>query len=277
MQEFALAHEGFIRSGFFFGIFIAIALWEKYRPKRPLTASIKIRWFSNIGIVFINSALVRTIFPIMAVGIAVVGEEKEWGLLNNINFPYWIKNVLAVIFLDFVIYMQHVMVHAVPLLWRLHLMHHTDLDFDVTTGSRFHPIEIIFSMVVKMFVVAALGASAVAVITFEILLNGTSMFNHGNINIPIKVDRFLRFLVVTPDMHRVHHSVKPTETNSNFGFNLPWWDRLFGTYRDQPEEGHKGMTIGLNQFRNSKYLILHWLLILPFLSKAEEYPITGRK
>ena len=268
--------EGFIRLGFFLGVFVAVALWEQSQPRRSLMESRKVRWFSNLAIAFLNTILLRLAFPILTVGIAVLCEDKGWGLLNNVEMPYPIKVFCAVLFLDFAIYMQHVVVHAVPLLWRLHLMHHTDLDFDVTTGSRFHPIEIIISMMIKIFVVVALGASEIAVIIFEVLLNATSMFNHGNINIPIKIDCFVRLFLVTPDMHRVHHSFKPKETNSNFGFNLPWWDRLFGTYRDQPEEGHSGMTIGISQFRDSKYLKLRWLLIQPFVSDSGEYPINRR-
>ena len=212
----------------------------------------------------------------MAVGLAIMAEEENWGLLNNIAINSYVKMFLAVLILNLIIYLQHVMFHTFPLLWRLHRMHHTDLDFDVTTGSRFHPIEIILSMIIKMLIVAALGAPPVAVVIFEVLLNATAMFNHGNIRIHINADRILRLLVVTPDMHRVHHSVKPDETNSNYGFNFPWWDRLLGTYKAQPENNHLKMTIGLNQFRESRYLRFHWLLIQPFIGKVGEYPIRKR-
>jgi len=212
----------------------------------------------------------------MAVGIAVMAEEENWGLLNNTAINSYVKIFLAVLLLDLIIFLQHVMFHAFPLLWRFHRMHHTDLDFDVTTGSRFHPIEIILSMIIKMLIVTALGAPPVAVVIFEVLLNATSMFNHGNIHIPINADRLLRLLIVTPDMHRVHHSVKPDETNSNYGFNFPWWDRLLGTYKAQPEDNHVNMTIGLNQFRESMYLKFHWLLIQPFIGKTGEHPIKKR-
>jgi sterol desaturase/sphingolipid hydroxylase (fatty acid hydroxylase superfamily) len=205
---------------------------------------------------------------------ALLAEERSWGLLNNLTLPYWIKVIVAVILFDLGIYFQHVLFHAVPLLWRLHLVHHADLDFDVTTGLRFHPIEMIVSLGIKLSIVAVLGPPALAVLIFEILLNGTAMFNHANIRVPLVVDRYLRLFVVTPDMHRVHHSTIPSETNSNFGFNLPWWDRLFGTYRSQPSEGHEAMTIGLSQFRDPGRLTLPWVLALPFLTKVGPYSIT---
>jgi len=193
--------------------------------------------------------------------------------MNNVDLPPWLKIMLGVASLDLAIYFQHVMFHAVPALWRLHMMHHTDLDFDVTTGVRFHPIEIILSMGIKMTVVVVLGIAALAVLIFEVLLNGTSMFNHGNVRLPRRIDRWLRLFVVTPEMHRVHHSVVIRETNSNFGFNLPWWDRLLGTYRPQPAAGHEGMTIGLSHFRDPKRLTLPWLLALPFINPPGKYPL----
>ena len=208
---------------------------------------------------------------------AALVEKEGWGLLNNFSPPYWISVLAAIVALDFAIYLQHVMVHAVPLFWRLHRMHHADLDFDVTTGARFHPVEILLSMGIKLGVVAVLGPPVVAVVIFEVLLNGSSMFNHSNIRLPLWLDRVLRWFVVTPDMHRVHHSVIPRETNSNFGFNLPWWDRLFGTYRAQPEAGHEAMTIGISQFREPKYLRLDRLLLQPLLGKPGAYPINVRE
>jgi sterol desaturase/sphingolipid hydroxylase (fatty acid hydroxylase superfamily) len=273
MKEYILTNEAAIRAASFFGIFIVIALWELVGPRRKLSVSKDLRWINNLGIVFFNTLLLRFLSPLMAVGLAIMAEEENWGLLNNIAINSYVKMFLAVLILDLIIYLQHVMFHTVPWLWRLHRMHHTDLDFDVTTGSRFHPIEIILSMIIKMLIVAALGAPPVAVVIFEVLLNATAMFNHGNIRIHINADRILRLLVVTPDMHRVHHSVKPDETNSNYGFNFPWWDRLLGTYKAQPEDNHLKMTIGLNQFRESRYLRFHWLLIQPFVGKLGEYPI----
>jgi sterol desaturase/sphingolipid hydroxylase (fatty acid hydroxylase superfamily) len=221
--------------------------------------------------------MLRILFPIAAVGVALLGEEHGWGLLNAFTFPVWISVAVSVVTLDFAIYLQHVLFHAVPLLWRLHRMHHADLDIDVTTGVRFHPIEIALSMCIKLMVVVALGAPALAVLIFEVLLNATSLFNHGNIRIPLPFDRVLRWLVVTPDMHRVHHSWHPDETNSNFGFNLPWWDRLLGTYKDQPRDGHQGMTIGINQFREPSWERLDRMLIQPFVGATNSYPINSRE
>ena len=274
MTEYVLGNEAMIRAGFFFGIFIAVALWEQVSPRRALTVSKGLRWLNNLGIVFFNTVLLRLLFPLMAVGVAIMAEKGNWGILNNVELKSSVKLFFAVLFLDFAIYIQHVVVHAIPLLWRLHRMHHADLDYDVSTGARFHPIEIILSMIIKMFVVAALGSPPAAVVIFEVLLNATAMFNHGNIYIPLGADRILRLLVVTPDMHRVHHSVKPREANSNFGFNFPWWDRLFGTYVAQPEDTHQKMIIGLNQFRESKFLKFHWLLKQPFIDEVGEYSIN---
>jgi sterol desaturase/sphingolipid hydroxylase (fatty acid hydroxylase superfamily) len=267
-------NEESIRLGFFFGVLIIIAIWELLSPRRKLATSKPVRWASNLGIVFIDTALVKLIFPVMAINVAFVAQENSWGLLNNISLPYWVEVAMGVLILDCIIYLQHLMFHAVPLLWRLHMMHHADLDYDVTTGLRFHPIEIIISMVIKMASVAALGASPVTVVLFEIVLNATAMFNHGNIKLPLGLDAVLRLLVVTPDMHRVHHSVTILETNSNFGFNFPWWDRLFGTYRAQPAAGHEGMTIGLAQFRDPGKNNLFGMLVLPFTGKTGSYSIN---
>jgi sterol desaturase/sphingolipid hydroxylase (fatty acid hydroxylase superfamily) len=196
--------------------------------------------------------------------VALVANGGGWGLLPALNVPPWLAVVIAVVVLDLAIYLQHVLFHAVPVQWRLHRMHHADLEIDVTTGTRFHPIEILLSMAIKLGVVAALGAPAAAVLVFEVLLNATSMFNHGNVRLTQRLDAMLRWLVVTPDMHRVHHSILPHETNSNFGFNLPWWDRVFGTYRAQPQAGHQGMTIGIEQFRDPRELRLDRMLVQPF-------------
>jgi sterol desaturase/sphingolipid hydroxylase (fatty acid hydroxylase superfamily) len=204
----------------------------------------------------------------------MLAQKNGWGLLNNVALPYWLGVAAGVIVLDLTIYLQHVVFHALPTLWRIHMMHHSDLDFDVTTGVRFHPLEVIISMGIKMAMVVLLGASALAVLAFEVLLNGTSMFNHGNVRLPGGLDRILRLLVVTPEMHRVHHSVIIRETNSNFGFNLPWWDRIFGTYRPAPAAGHEGMTIGLSHFRDPGELTLPRLLILPFTGNPGKYPFS---
>lgn len=276
MTEFVTTYEAGIRMAFFAGIFLAVALVEFMAPRRTLTTPKKTRWFGNISIVFINTFLLRLLAPAGAVGIAVWVGHQGWGIFHTIPWPFWLEVFLSVVFLDLVIYMQHVMFHAVPVLWRLHMMHHADLDFDLTTGTRFHPLESLLSLGIKAGAITLLGAPVVGVILFEILLNGTAMFNHGNLFIPTGVDRVLRLLVVTPDMHRVHHSVFPIETNSNFGFNLPWWDRFCGTYRPQPRKGHDQMTIGLNQFRDPSRLTLPWLLVLPFIGKTSTYPIGRR-
>jgi sterol desaturase/sphingolipid hydroxylase (fatty acid hydroxylase superfamily) len=263
-----------IRLGFFFGIFVLVAVCEILAPRRALTTSKARRWFANLVIIGLNPLSVRLVFPILPVAMAFLATDRQWGLLNNVDLPYWLEVTAGVIALDLSIYLQHVLHHAVPALWRLHMVHHADLDYDLTTGLRFHPMEIVVSMGIKLLTVTALGPPAVAVLIFEIALNATSMFNHSNIHIPIAVDRILRLFVVTPDMHRVHHSVIIRETNSNFGFNLPWWDRLLGTYKDQPEKGHEGMTIGLSQFRDPKRLNLPWLLILPFVGDCGGVPIN---
>lgn len=271
-----MANEVLIRVGFFFGIFVLVALWELLAPRRPLTTSKTARWVSNLGITVLNPVAVRLLFPLMPMGVALLAHKSGWGLLNNFTLPHRLEVVVGVIALDFVIYLQHVMFHTVPVLWRLHMIHHADLDFDVTTGLRFHPIEIMLSLIIKLAVVVLIGAPALGVLIFEVLLNATSMFNHGNIRLPLGIDWKLRLLVVTPDMHRVHHSVAIRETNSNFGFNLPWWDRLLGTYRDQPAAGHQGMSIGLSQFRDAQRLSLPWMLALPFIGESGDYAINRR-
>ena len=274
MTEFINANEPTIRLGFFLSIFIAIILWEFAAPRRRLSQPRWLRWYSNIGIVVLNTVAVRLLVPLVPVALAVMAEARGWGILNLVDLPFLLTVVMSVVVLDLVIYFQHVMFHAVPALWRLHRMHHADLDFDVTTGARFHPIEIVLSILLKFAVITVIGPPAVAVIIFEVLLNGTSMFNHGNIRLPLALDRILRWFVVTPDMHRVHHSNIPAETNSNFGFSLPYWDRLFGTYRDQPQLGHEVMTIGLDTFREAGDLHLHKMLIQPFKRGAGGYSIN---
>jgi sterol desaturase/sphingolipid hydroxylase (fatty acid hydroxylase superfamily) len=275
MNAYFLQHEPAIRLGCFAGVFAAMALWELFAPRRALRASKAVRWPNNLALVALGTLLLRLLFPLLAVGLAVLAAERGWGLLNRVDLPDWLAFVLAVALLDFAIYVQHVLFHAVPPLWRLHRMHHTDLDVDVTTGARFHPIEILLSMGIKLAVVALLGPPAGAVVVFEVLLNATSLFNHGNVRLPSALDRWVRWVVVTPDMHRVHHSVYREETDSNFGFNVPWWDRLFGTYRDQPAAGHEGMTIGIEQFRDARELRLDRMLVQPFRDDAGPYPIGG--
>jgi sterol desaturase/sphingolipid hydroxylase (fatty acid hydroxylase superfamily) len=266
--------EVVIRLGFFFGILLVMALWELAFPKRSLTVSKTGRWVNNLGIIVIDNVMIRLLTPAAALGMAVAAQRNGWGLLNQFQVPAVPAIIIGVLFLDMVIYLQHLMFHSVPLLWRLHMMHHADLDIDLTTGLRFHPIEILISMGIKVAAVSVIGPPIVAVLAFEVILNGTAMFNHGNVHMPRALDRVLRLLVVTPDMHRVHHSVTIRETNSNFGFNFPWWDRIFGTYRAQPVAGHQDMTIGLAQFRNPKKLTLLHLLVLPFTGYPGSYAIN---
>ena len=278
LTEFITHNEVVIRLGFFFGVLGVMASWEIMSPRRTLAVKKSLRWLNNLGIVFLNTAIIRLIFPAAAVGMTALAETQGWGIFNHLQIPYWFAIIASVIMLDAVIYFQHVLVHAVPILWRLHRVHHADLDFDVTTGARFHPIEIIISMLIKLAAIVVLGPPIVAVVIFEVLLNATSMFNHGNVRIPLGVDRILRLFIVTPDMHRVHHSVEDDETNSNFGFNFPWWDRLFGTYRNQPRAGHEQMTIGITTFRDRQHCTwLPGMLALPFIGKITNYTINRRQ
>lgn len=278
INEFVLANEVPIRMGCFFGILAVMALWEVLVPRRSLTVSKPVRWVNNLGLVFFNSFLLRLMFPAAAVGMAAFASSQGWGIFNYYETPFWLAVVVSVVAMDFIIYLQHVMVHAVPALWRLHRMHHADLDFDVTTGARFHPVEILLSMLIKFATIVVLGPAVIAVVVFEVLLNATAMFNHGNVRLPLGLDRLLRWIVVTPDMHRVHHSVEDDEANSNFGFNLPWWDRLLGTYRDQPRAGHTGMTIGIHKYRTPKEVSwVSGMLLLPLRGKVSDYAINRRQ
>ena len=278
LTDYIIQHEASIRLSFFLGILAIMALWETLAPRRPLTVSKTVRWTNNLGLVFLNSLLIRVLFPTAAVGVAVFVEAHQWGLLNYYKITPGLAMLIAIIALDFIIYLQHVLVHAVPVLWRLHRVHHADLDYDVTTGARFHPIEIILSLLIKFATIIVLGAPAVAVIVFEVILNGMAMFNHGNVGLPPSVDKVLRWFVVTPDMHRVHHSIEDDETNSNFGFNLSLWDRLCGTYREQPRAGQIGMTIGIRQFRELRQAAwLPGLLAMPFIGKVSGYAINRRE
>jgi sterol desaturase/sphingolipid hydroxylase (fatty acid hydroxylase superfamily) len=277
MTDFLLTYEVYIRLAAFAGIFTLMAAAELAAPRRRQDVGRAKRWPSNIGIVALDTAVVRILFPTSAVGLAMWADTQGGGLFNVWAMPALVAVPLAVIVLDFVIYLQHVLFHAVPALWRLHRMHHADLEFDVTTGARFHPIEIALSMIIKLTVITALGAPAAAVLIFEVLLNATAMFNHSNVRIPAGIDRTLRLFVVTPDMHRVHHSVIVRETNSNFGFNLPWWDRLFGTYRDQPTAGHEAMTIGVAEFRDPAEQRLDRMLTQPFRQSRSDYALGRRE
>jgi sterol desaturase/sphingolipid hydroxylase (fatty acid hydroxylase superfamily) len=264
VASWATLHELPIRGACFVVVFTLMATWEVRAPARVLLLSRAVRWANNLGLVALNTLLLRLLFPAAAVGMAAFAAEQGWGLLNYYAPPLWLAVTFSVVALDFVIWLQHVMVHAIPLLWRIHRVHHADPDYDLTTGARFHPFEIVLSMLIKFAAIVVLGPPLVAVILFEVLLNATAMFNHGNVRLPTRVDRLLRWLVVTPDMHRVHHSVEEDETNSNFGFNLPWWDRLLGTYRAQPRGGHEGMSIGIHGYNDPRDVSwLPGLLTLP--------------
>ncbi len=277
-NDWILGNEAPIRLSFFIGIFAVMAVWEMLSPRRILTTSKSMRWINNLGLVFLNTLVLRLLFPAAAVGVALFAREQGWGLFNYTQPPFVLAVIVSVIIMDGVIYLQHVMVHAVPLLWRLHRVHHADPDYDVTTGARFHPLEIILSMLIKFATILLLGPPLIAVVIFEVLLNATAMFNHGNVKLPFTIDRILRLLVVTPDMHRVHHSVEDDEANSNFGFNLPWWDRLFGTYRDQPRGGHEEMTIGIHNYHDPRQISwLSGILLLPFKGKITGYAINRRE
>jgi len=267
-------YDPVIRLGFFFGILVIMFLWELIAPRRPLTTSKIARWSSNLGLVLIDSIVVRLVFPTALVGVALLAQRRGWGLFNLFELSTLLEIIFSVLILDLAIYLQHVMFHSIPLFWRLHMVHHSDMDIDVTTGVRFHPIEILLSMGIKMVVVVLMGAPPASVLIFEIILNGTSMFNHGNVRYSQQVDSFLRLIVVTPEMHRVHHSTLRWETNSNLGFSFPWWDRLFGTYRNQPAKGHLEMTIGLDQYKEPQKLTFLWLIALPFIGKLGKYPMT---
>ncbi len=258
-----MSEEAWIRLSMFLGVLAVMAVAERLAPRRRLIQGYR-RWPANLGIVVLNGFIVRLLMPAGAVGVALWAAEQGWGLLNVVLLPDALAVIVAVILLDLAIYLQHLLVHALPLLWRLHMVHHADRDIDVTTGLRFHPVEILFSMLLKMGVVVLIGVPAISVVVFEVILNGMAMFNHSNVKLPMWLDRAIRTLFVTPDMHRVHHSVIKHETNSNYGFNLSIWDRLFGTYHDQPEKGHLGMTIGLNQFQAAPTEGLIWMLRLPF-------------
>lgn len=265
MDELGLTYEAIIRLGFFVAVLSGMAVWEVAVPRRGLSIAKFPRWTSNLLLVVLNTFLARLLVPITAVAAALFAQSRGWGLLYLVEWPWWLEIGVAVIAFDLAIYLQHVMFHAVPVFWRLHMVHHADLDFDVTTGLRFHPLEILLSALIKLAVVVLLGPPAIAVVIFEVLLNATSMFNHSNIKMPVGLDRLLRCIVVTPDMHRVHHSVIHRETNSNFGFNLPWWDYLLGTYRSQPQHGHEQMQVGLKAYRAETQVDrLPGMLLLPF-------------
>ncbi len=276
-EQWVLNHEPTIRLGFFIGVFLLIALWERWSPSRVRLLTRTMRWSHNLLLLFLNTALLRLLFPITAVALAALAAERGWGILNQLEWSLGLKIVVAVVVMDLVIWIQHVLVHAVPVLWRLHRVHHADLDYDVTTGARFHPIEIVLSMLIKFATLLVLGPPVVAVVIFEVILNAMAMFNHGNIRLPQALDGVLRLFVVTPDMHRVHHSREEDEANSNFGFNLSLWDRLLGTYRAEPRKGQQGMEIGIEGYTQADEVnTLQGMLSLPFKGKITRYVINSR-
>ncbi len=259
--------EAALRVAAFFGIFLAMALWERGVPLRRLAVSRPRRWATNWAIVLIDAAVVRILFGAAAAGAALDAAGGGWGLFNHLAWPGWIEFAICFLALDFAIWLQHLLTHKIPVLWRLHRVHHADRDVDVTTGIRFHPVEIALSMAFKIGLVYALGASVAVVIAFEVVLNGMAMFNHGNIRMAPTVERWLRYLLVTPDMHRIHHSVDRAEHDANYGFNLSMWDRLLGTYVPEPAEGHEAMNIGLTPYQDENPTRLGWSLALPFFRR----------
>jgi sterol desaturase/sphingolipid hydroxylase (fatty acid hydroxylase superfamily) len=267
--------ETTVRIGSFLAAFAAMALWEALAPRRRPAQRAR-RWPNNLGLLLVDVLVLRVLAPGAAIGVALAGEARAWGLLHTLALPPWLAVAAAVVLLDLAIYFQHVMFHAVPTLWRLHRVHHTDIAFDVTTATRFHPFEIVISTGIKCAAVLAIGAPAMAVLLFEIVLNASAVFNHANARLPPWLDRRLRWFVVTPDMHRVHHSALYNETNSNFGFNFACWDRLFGTYRAQPREGHEAMTIGVDAFRAPGEVRLDRLLLQPWRDTPGGYAINRR-
>ncbi len=264
-----MENEALIRLLSFLGLFALFASIEAVVPRRKRVQPRKTRWITNIFLVLIDSItlkLLAIVLPFLAVGAAYDAQVNGWGLLNHLEWPLWIKALITVLFLDFAIWLQHLVTHKVPILWRFHRVHHADRDIDVTTAVRFHPVEIAASMLLKIGLVYALGPPAFAVVIFEIILNGSAMFNHANIRLPLWLDQIVRLVLVTPDMHRVHHSGIRREHDSNYGFALSIWDRAFGTYIAQPEEGHDAMTVGL-RWQDDRPSKLGWILRLPFLQK----------
>ncbi|MEM7562904.1 MAG: sterol desaturase family protein [Pseudomonadota bacterium] len=271
LQQWLVEHEAVIRGSVFVFIFAIMFCFEWLAPRRAQSLPKSGRWLSNLSLFVMNSLILRLIFPAAAVGVAIQVNLNQWGLFNYLSWPYWIEFVLALVLMDLAIYLQHWMMHQVPWLWRLHRVHHADLDFDLTTGFRFHTLEILFSMLLKSLVIILLGPAVVAVLIFEMLLNGMAVFNHSNVSLPASLESRIRRLLVTPDMHRVHHSVVMAETNSNYGFNLSIWDRIFNTYRAQPQDGHDGMIIGLSEFRDAQQVDrLRGMLWLPFVNPRTE-------
>ena len=276
-MEFFGSNEGIIRFCVFASIFAIMALSEVFLPRKARTQTRRRRWLTNWSLVIIDTLALRIIFPVLVVGMAAYAETRGWGLLNTLTLPLWLEIAIAILLLDMAVYAQHVASHKIPVLWKFHKVHHADRDIDVTTGARFHPVEIVLSMAYKLICVLLLGPAAVAVFLFEVILNAAAMFNHSNVKLPLVLDRYMRAAIVTPDMHRVHHSIIRRETDSNYGFFLSVWDRLFRTYIDQPKFGHDGVTIGLEEHQSHQPSSLVWSLLLPFKAKAQLPALTLKK
>jgi len=273
-DSFLLDHESVIRLGFFVGAFALLAVWEWLAPRRTLQTSKPIRWANNVALAALNIFMVRVLFPLAAVGLAVFVNERGTGLLNMFAVPYALAIVASLAAFDLAVYLIHLAFHTAPVLWRMHRVHHTDVDVDVATGVRFHPVQMVLSTLVKFAVILVLGPPVLAVVLFETVFHALLLFNHTNVRISPAVDRVLRWFIVTPDMHRVHHSVHLSEANSNFGFALPWWDRLFGTYRAEPAGGHKRMALGTELFRAPQDCRLDRMLLNPVLDERAHAAIT---
>ena len=261
-----MEHDLLWRLGVFVGLFALFATLEALAPRRARSQPRSARWFTNLSIVVLDTLALLALaiaLPLLAIGAAVDAGRMGWGLFNTLDWPLWLEVVLAILILDLAIWAQHLVTHKVPILWRFHRVHHADRDFDVTTALRFHPVEILASMMLKIGLVYLLGPAALAVLLFEIILNGTAMFNHSNLRLPLWLDRAVRLVLVTPDMHRVHHSIHRHEHDSNYGFALSVWDRIFRTYRPKPEAGHDLMTVGL-EWQDERPSRLGWALMLPF-------------
>ncbi len=266
-----MGSDDLVRVGSYLSVLVVMATWELLAPRRKQTASKLCRWGGNLTIVILNTVIARLLVAGGIVAAAAMAQERGWGLFNWVDWPDWLEFGLALVALDLVIYWQHQAFHLVPVLWRFHMMHHSDLDLDVSSGVRFHPVEVVISLAVKGAAVLALGVAPLAVVVFEIVLNSTALFNHSNVRMPLAIEPFLRWFIVTPDMHRIHHSVDPRETNSNYGFNVPWWDRLFGTYCAEPALGQTGMTIGLEHLGPPVCLNLFMMLRFPFVTRLGRY------
>lgn len=275
MESFFLEHQNELRTALLLGGLLFVALWESFAPTRRLATNTAIRWIYNIGLLAIDNVLLRLVFPMLAIGLSLIASDRGWGLLNQVALPGYADLLIVFVVLDFINYVQHWSLHKVPLLWRLHKVHHSDIDYDCTTGFRFHPLESIFTTGVQLTIIVTMGVPPIVIISYELVFVMTALLNHGNISLPQGLDRYLRLVFVTPDMHRVHHSANTREGNSNFAGIFSFWDRLFGTYCARPAAGQRGMMTGLAEFRNPGRLHFHHLLLLPFRRSGESEPLES--